>query len=142
MARCFHIGESIEALAADIFAKKIVFNAFLNHPIVGRSSQYKCERDGYAEILKELEPKKSKINESSFLDIGDTIESEKFTILTLHISKLNVSKSTFSHRHNCNHTKTNKFTFGEVTLPFNHIVKALLKKREQKQIPQNKGPRN
>ncbi len=134
MARCYLVGESIEGLATEIFAKKIVFNAYLNHPIIGRSSQYKCERDGYAEISKELDPKKHRVKETSLLNIGDCIESEKFIILTLEISRLDVSKSTFSGRHNCNHTKTHKFTFGAITVPFSHIISAIINKAEQRKI--------
>jgi UDP-N-acetylmuramate-alanine ligase len=121
----YQSGQSIECISSKIKAKRISFHSFIKTEKMGLLSQYKCERDGEAVIVKELSPKKHKIISTSSLNSGDKIQAEKFVVMIDQKSRIKISKENFSGRHNCNATSTSCFTCAQITLPFNHIIQAL-----------------
>lgn len=111
--------QSIECSAAYIIAKKIQISPLLNHPVFGKCIKSICTRDGEATIRRELNPKKSLINNSiSALNIGDKIVSNEFYVLVKGHRPPRLSKVRFSGAHNAQEFNTDDYTFAEIRKPF------------------------
>ena len=131
MAEFFKQGEKIECNASEVIAKDIVPSVPQKHPKIGLTLKYSCKRDGSAEIKKELNPKKYKINKDSNLELGDKLRANLFYVLVEGIKKIKPTKlGGHSGRHNSQIFNTNKFTYAEISKPFEHIVNALEKRKE------------
>lgn len=122
----FASGESIECQSAEIVAKKIILGAITENEILGTQlRKYSCQRDGYAEIVKELDPKTHKLKPSSRLDQGNKLKCKRFFFLVERLGSLKIKKVKFSGDHNAQHTQTNDFTFAEIAQPFDSLVRSL-----------------
>jgi hypothetical protein len=130
VAEYYLLGESIECSSAAVVTRKSNLSSIIDHPVLGRLTKYKCERNSSAEILKELNPKKFVYCEGSRLDTGDLIKSE--AILVLVSRMLAFSKAAnVSATHSAQKCSTSCFTFAEITKPFAHIEAAIRKRLEE-----------
>jgi hypothetical protein len=115
----FGVGESIECASAYVIAKKILPSPPMNHEFFGRCMKYVCSRDGGASIVKELDPKISKIQNSiSRLNLGDKIQGKSFYVLHKGHKPLKPEKTRFSGQHNGNEMTTPDYTYAEIRTPF------------------------
>jgi len=122
----FKQGNKIECLASEIIAKKIVPSVPQRHPKIGLTLKYSCKRDGSAEIKKELVPKEHKINEKSNLNLGDKLIANSFYVLVEGVKKITPEKlGGHTGRHSSQKFDTKKFTFAEISKPFEHIINAI-----------------
>jgi hypothetical protein len=129
VADYFFKGEKIECLSANVYSKKITPSVPQNHPKIGLSLKYNCERDGSAEIIKELSPKKAKINEASHLNLNDKLSANSLYCLVKGIKPITKTKiGGHTGRHSTQFMKTDDFTFSEISKPFLHIQNALEKR--------------
>ncbi len=119
-------GEKIECQCSEIIAKKIVPSVPQRHPKIGLSLKYKCKRDGSAEIVKELKPKKFKIDKNSHLNLGDKLNANSFYAIVKDIKKIKTQKiGGHTGRHSSQKFNTKKFTFAEISKPYPHIIHSL-----------------
>jgi len=125
LSKFYHIPESIECTAANIVAKKIIPTALINEEGIGRCQKYKCSRDSYSTIKKELVPLEPIKEKTSKLKLGDRLEAENIYFLTKGFKKLKVTKIKKSGRHNSQEVNTSVYTYAEITKPFEHIMKAI-----------------
>ncbi len=129
MAEYYLLGDKIECLAADVFSKKITPSMPQNHPKIGLSLKYSCERDGSIEIIKELIPKKALISDTSHLNLNDKLSANSFYCLVKGIRPISKSKiGGHTGRHSSQFIKTNDYTFSEISKPFLHIQNAIDKR--------------
>lgn len=129
MSDFFHIPESIECEKADVISRKIIFKGFLNDPCLGYCTKYVCDRNSSAEIMKELNPKVSKCNPNSKLNLGDKLDCESLFVLITGFFKADPETINHSGRHKAQKVSTKKFTYAEITRPFEHIANAAEKKK-------------
>jgi len=111
--------QSIECGGANVIAKKIVSSSPLNHEVFGKCLKYICTRDGEAEIVKELNPKKTQLTHPvSALNHGDKIVANSFYVLEKGLKARRLVKVKFSGAHNANKIITENYTFAEITKPY------------------------
>lgn len=130
MGEFYSEGDKIECEHSEVIAKAIREKPPINHSKLGRVTKYVCERDGSAEIIKELDPKEGVYSKESNLNLGDKIRSESFYVLVSGNKRLRKKKKGGqSGRHNSQIIKPRTYTFAEITKPFNHILHSLRIKR-------------
>ncbi|MEO6302141.1 MAG: hypothetical protein ABIP51_03105 [Bacteroidia bacterium] len=114
-------------MSANIAAKKITPSSPQNHPIIGLCIKYLCSRDGFAEITKELNPKKAQINEHSKINIGDRVAANSFYVLVKGFKKKEIGfGGRFSGSHNCNcFTTHTEYTYAEIQVPYSCGLKII-----------------
>lgn len=120
--------ESIECNSAYVFTRKQIYDGMHRLDDLGIVQKYKCDINSTAEIIKELDPKVFVFKEKSKLDMGDKLKCEGlyfFVKSNKHV-KFNIVNKT--SRHKGSDVTTNKFTFAEVTKPFQDVINALEKK--------------
>ncbi|MBA7556018.1 hypothetical protein ES705_48712 [subsurface metagenome] len=128
----YNEGEKIECQHSEIIAKEIIPSAPYNHPTIGLSLKYKCNRNGSAEITKELEPKESRLSEDSNLNISDKLNAEKLYFIVEKIIRIKPKRiSGHTGRHGSQKMNTKEYSFAEITKPFTHIKNALEKRKRE-----------
>lgn len=123
----YNSGDKIECEHSEVIAKDIKACVPQNHPKIGLSLKYKCKRDGTAEIKRELNPKKSLMeDEASNLNIGDTLNANSFYVLVKNTRKIKPEKiGGHTGRHGSQKINTTDYTFAEITVPYSHIQNAI-----------------
>lgn len=106
---------SIECMSAGIISRKILPSSFIEYTNIGKCLTYKCSRNSEAVILKELDPKKAKINENSNLDINSKLECENLFVAVNKNKpyKLELINHTASHK--AQEMVTDEFTFAKIS---------------------------
>jgi hypothetical protein len=114
----YRVGECIECLAAHVTAKWVDSSIIMKHPIIGRVIKYNCQRDGFAEITKELNPKEPILISFSKLNKGDSINANTFYVLVKGTVPLRLKKVHFSGAHNAQEMYPSDYTYAQVIVAF------------------------
>lgn len=125
-------GDKIECQKSEVIAKYILASHTQNHPVIGLSVKYKCDRDGSAIITKELNPKEPILHKESNLNLGDKLRAKKFYIIVENIRRIKHKRiSGHTGRHGSQKMNTKDYTFAEITKPFTGIQNALEKRMRE-----------
>ena len=109
------LGASIECNGAKVTSRDIQKPSHINDPKAGQCKLYKCDLNSKAEIIKELNPKKAKIDDSSGLNLGDSVSGFTLTVMVDARTSLEYDVKKTSHRHKGQHAKSNKYTYAKVS---------------------------
>ena len=107
---------SIECIGAQIISRKIYRSSFMEIKSIGKCTTYKCKLNSEAEIIKELQnPKKPIHKEASMIDLGDMLECESLFFAVNTFRTLKIGLINHTGRHKAQITKTDIYTFAEIT---------------------------
>jgi hypothetical protein len=104
---------------------------------VGLCRKYICKRNSEAFIIKELTDKKPLVNDSSAVNLNDSLRAENITAYIKSSKTLAKSKCAYTGRHNSQLMSAPYFTHAFITLQFPNIPNLLDSKQvkgEKKQI--------
>jgi len=130
----YTIPQSIECESALLLSRKIIPSAIINYEGLGQCMKYVCDRNSSAEILKEVLENKKLINCNSKTNIGDKLYCEGLFLLVKGVKRLKIDLENLTHTHKAQKTVTKNYTYAEITKPFEHIVNALEKRKQQPSI--------
>ncbi|MFC2086696.1 hypothetical protein ACFLSA_00830 [Bacteroidota bacterium] len=109
------VGASIECEGSKIIARRFNRGYLEEVPNLGTVIKYKCDRNGTAEITRELNPKKPKYNKNSHLNIGDKLAANKFFFYVPSYFRLKLSRiSRHTHTHGSQEANTRKYTYAQI----------------------------
>jgi len=136
------LGSSIECLSAHIISRKFDIKGLLKLPTGKVVISYNCTRDSYAEIVKAL-PKgfdeKDRFDKTAKTALGDSINGKSINFYFLGFKPITPKKAPkVSHTHNSQELTTNSQTCADISLPFQHIANAMMKKDNSKKITEGK----
>lgn len=131
MPEYYQAYDSIECRGVCLDIRALIPSIMQNVEGVGSCWTYKAERNGTAEIKKELNPKRALHKTDSHLDIGDSVTGEKLSVL-IEGSKVHCKAKPATHRHKSQQTEVSReFVFAEITKPITHIANGIAKRKAQ-----------
>ena len=121
MPKFVHNSSSIECLSAQIISRDIVPSSFLNIKDIGKCFTYKCKKNSEAEILKELNPKRSIYCIESNLNIGDILECENLFVAINKNKPYTPTLINYTHRHKAQMFVSKEYTFAKISKQIGNI---------------------
>lgn len=124
-------GDQIECSKSEVISRRITPRALKKIPRIGKCWTYNCKRNSSAEIVKELDPKKTRYCENSHLDEGDILSSEDIVVTVENIRKIQAVKiGGQTATHSSQKMRTKDFTHAKITKPFMHIINSIENRRK------------
>lgn len=125
--KAIELNATIECVAAEVIARKIIPSAFTEIPNIGKCFTYKCSLNSEATIEKELEPKEALVYQRSMLTAGDLLESDGlFVAVKCRRPYTNFGLTNHSHRHKAQTFKTREFTLAKISRMIQNIPERVL----------------
>lgn len=127
MAKYINPSESIECLSAQITARRFTQGAVLSVNSFGLCFKYKTDRNSWATNQTELHPKQARVRKESRLDQGDILEADSFQLFYNSVLPLTLSLVNASGQHKASEATTQSFTFVQIVVPFEWLMRKLAK---------------
>lgn len=114
-------GSTIECASAELIAKRLSPSSVVDLKNVGLCKTYRGDRNSWATILKELDPKDSIHRAFALLNKGDKIQGESMVAYVKGASTIKREVIDHSGRHNAQRVITRTYTYAILTEPFPNL---------------------
>jgi len=119
-----HENCSIECEGAEIISRQIMRSSFMEIESIGKCTTYKCKLNSEAVIRKELpHPKRPKHKSTSKVELGDMLECQDLFLAVNTLKTLKIGLDNHTGRHKAQTTKTESYTFAEISRQIPNIPK-------------------